>query len=407
MNLGVREMKAASTARSFRKQRVVLAIESSGPGGAEHIVLRLADELRRAGAEPIVATLRSGWMTHRAESVGLPVWVVPQRRGLDLGWVLRFAARLRREQIDIFHAHESTMSLFGGAAALIAGVRALSTLHGRHRISKKRSKLFSYRVLRSLGVQIVAVSHDLARFLAGELRLEPAALHVIHNGVPLPTRPPREERHVRASAARNHLSIPDDGALVVAVGNLYPVKDHATLLRAVARVPGTRLAIAGRGEQESRLRQLAHELDVTDRLYLLGLRDDVERVLEAADLFVQPSRSEGLPLAILEAMAAGLPVVATAVGGIGEAVEDEKTGHLVPPGDPDALADAVTRVLFSKDRGETLGEAGRVRVEEEFSVSAMAARYRDLYQGRTGSPRRRPQHHDQEENDHSRPHSES
>ena len=138
---------------------------------------------------------------------------------------------------------------------------------------------------------------------------------------------------------------------MVAVGNLYPVKDHATLLRALARLPAARVAIAGRGDQEEPLRRLAAELGLSDRVHLLGLRDDVETVFAAADVFVQPSLSEGLPLAVLEAMANGLPVVATRVGGIPEAVVDGKTGLLVPPGDPAALAAALAAVLDADDRG--------------------------------------------------------
>jgi glycosyltransferase involved in cell wall biosynthesis len=166
---------------------------------------------------------------------------------------------------------------------------------------------------------------------------------------------------------------------VVAVGNLYPVKDHGTLLHALSRLPATRVAIAGRGDEEERLRGLAVNLGLGDRMHLLGLRDDVETVLAAADVFVQPSLSEGLPLAVLEAMGNGLPVVATRVGGVPEALVDGKTGFLVPPGDPEALAAALKRVLDSADRGACMGSAARERAEAEFSVDRMTDRYRQLY----------------------------
>src|SRR5215467_7135507 len=112
--------------------RIVLAIESSGPGGAETVVLRLAGELRDIGHAPIVATLRQGWMTERALSLGFPVWIVPQRAGLDAFWVPRFAARLRRERIDFVHTHEFVMNIYAGAAARLAGIPTLGTIHGRH-----------------------------------------------------------------------------------------------------------------------------------------------------------------------------------------------------------------------------------------------------------------------------------
>lgn len=359
--------------------RVVLGIESSGPGGAENVVLRLAEALRRAGDDPIVATLRPGWMTQKAEEAGLRVWLVPQRPGLDLRWVFALARRLRRERIEFFHSHEFAMNVFGGAAALLARVPALSTIHGRHWVSERPRRVWAYRALRRLGIPIVAVSEDLASFLAEGLGLDRASLDVVHNGIPLPPAHSRAEQLERRVVARAAIEVPPDGPLLIAVGNLYPVKDHATLLRAVAKLPGARVAIAGRGDQEAILRSLAAELGLGDRVHLLGLRDDVDTVLSAGEVFVQSSLSEGLPLAVLEAMAAGLPVVSTRVGGIGEAVLDGTTGYMVPAADPDRLAEALRRTLEAPDRGATLGAAGRARAESEFSVTAMAERYRAHY----------------------------
>ena len=356
-------------------RRVLLAIESSGPGGAENVVLRLAEAMRSKGDEPIVATLRPGWMTGRAEEAGLSVWIMPQRPGLDPAWIARFARRLRRERIDVLHSHEFAMNVFGGAAALLARVPALSTIHGRSWIAEKPRRVLAYRALRRLGIPIVAVSEDLAGFLAERFGLPRTALSVVHNGIPVPPLPDADGR----AASRAALGVPADGPLLVAVGNLYPVKDHATLLRAASSLDGARVAIAGRGDEEARLRALAEELGMSDRLHLLGLRDDVETVLAAGDVFVQPSRSEGLPLAVLEAMGAARPVVASRVGGIGEAVRDGETGYLVPPADPARLADALRRVLEAPDSGAGLGARGRARVEAEFSIDAMADRYRELY----------------------------
>jgi glycosyltransferase involved in cell wall biosynthesis len=366
---------------SERALRIVLALESSGPGGAENVVLRLARALRERGDEPTIATMSSGWMTERAQSDGLPVWIVPQRPGIDVAWVVRFARQLRRERIDVLHTHDFAMNTFGAAAALLARVPAVSTIHGRHWVTDRPRRALAYRALRRLGVPIVAVSEDLAGFLAVGLRVPRAQLQVVHNGIPIPHAPAGDDPQRRASA-RGLLGIPSDLALVVAVGNLYPVKDHATLLRALARLPGARVAIAGRGDQEAPLRKLAAQLGLADRVHLLGLRDDVDTVFAAADVFVQPSLSEGLPLAVLEAMANGLPVVATRVGGIPEAIADGQTGLLVPPGDPAALAAALGEVLSARERATALGKAGRERATAEFSVKRMTDRYRQLYDER-------------------------
>jgi glycosyltransferase involved in cell wall biosynthesis len=368
--------------------RVLLAIESSGPGGAENVVVRLAEALRSAGEDPIVATLRPGWMTQRAEEAGLTVWIAPQRPGLDLPWIAAFAQRMRRERIDVLHSHEFAMNVFGGLAALGARVPAISTIHGRAYVSAQPRRVWAYRILRRLGIPIIAVSEDLAGFLADGFGLSRASLDVVHNGIPLRAPVLASERATRRAEARRVLRVPPDGPLLVAVGKLYPVKDHANLVRALAELPGARVAIAGRGDEEANLRRLAGELGVAERLHLLGLRDDVDTVLAAGDVFVQPSLSEGLPLAVLEAMAGGLPVVASRVGGIGEAVRDGETGYLVPSANPPALAAALRKVLESGDRGAALGAAGRLRAEREFSIAAMAERYRALYRAKAPSQRR-------------------
>lgn len=354
--------------------RIVLALESSGPGGAENMVVQLATALRALGHETIVATMREGWMTERAATAGIPVWIEPQRPGLDPAWTLRLAARLRRERIDVFHSHEFAMNVFGGAAAVLARVRSASTIHGKHWIADRRRRAIAYRILARLGVPVIAVSEDLAGYLADGLGMRRDRIEVIHNGIPIPDAVEVDRRAVRAV-----LGLPVDGPLLLAVGNLYAVKDHANLLRALARLPDAQVAIAGRGEEEGNLRRLMAELGLESRVRLLGLRDDVGRLLSAADVFVQPSRSEGLPLAVLEAMAAGLPVVATRVGGMAEAIVENETGLMVAPGDPAELAEALRRLLESTDLRIRMGKAARVRAQAEFSVDTMARRYEGLF----------------------------
>ena len=360
--------------------RIALAIESSGPGGAEQTVLHLAEGLREAGSEPVIITLRPGWMTERAEQAGVAVWILPQASRLAPTWAPRLALRLRRERIRALHSHEFVMNVYGGAAALLARIPHVATIHGRRWVHEQRRRVLAYRLLRRAGMRLVAVSHDLAGYVAEGFELPLDALDVVQNGIPLPARADPALRSERRRAARVAAGLPLEGRMVLAVGNLYPVKDHATLLRATARLPeDVRVAIAGRGEEEANLRRLASELGLASRCQLLGVRDDVERLLAAADVFVQPSRSEGLPLAVLEAMAAGLPVVASRVGGIPEAVVEGRTGLLVEPGEPALLAGALEQVLADADRAASMGEAGRRRSEEEFSIQTMVQRYLRLY----------------------------
>lgn len=343
------------------------------------MILHLADGLREAGESPIVVTERPGWMTERAEAASHAVWILGEQRGVDVGWMRRTAQRLRSEAVDVFHAHEFGMNIFGALAARVSGVQALNTVHGRHWVAERPRRAWAYRVLRRAGVPIVAVSDDLARFLADGFGLPSHSLQRVYNGIPVKALPNREARLRRRPEARREAGLPEDGALVVAVGNLYPVKDHATLLRSLPELPGVRVAIAGRGDQEDSLRRLAHELGVADRVHLLGLRDDVPRLLTAADVYVQPSLSEGLPMALLEAMATGLPAVVTRVGGMPEAVLEGETGYVVSVGAPRELAEALARVLAQPGSGVALGEAGHRRVAEAFSLDAMVRGYLALY----------------------------
>ena len=360
-------------------RRVVLAIESSGPGGAEQLVLRMMELLRGRGIDVIVAALKPGWLTERASEAGAEVWIQPQRAGLDLAWMFRFARRLRRERVDVLHAHEFAMSVFGGVAARAVGVHTVATLHGRHWIAGSAVRRHAYRVLAFLGVRLVAVSQDLGRFLAGAAGLSPGRVGVIENGIAVPTpRSPEETAQLR-EAARRELGLERDATLLVAIGNLYPVKDHATAVRALAGLRDVHLAIAGRGGEQQSLEALARELGVAGRLHLLGLRGDVDRWLTAADLFVHPSRWEEMPLAILEAMAAERAVVATRVGGVPEVVLDGETGKLVPAGDSDALRHALQELLRDPARRLAFGRAGRARLEAHFRAESMVERYLGLY----------------------------
>jgi glycosyltransferase involved in cell wall biosynthesis len=174
---------------------------------------------------------------------------------------------------------------------------------------------------------------------------------------------------------------------VLAVGNLYPVKGHIHLLRALRRLGDEqsaldwRAAIAGRGEEESALREYLSESSLSERVTLLGYREDVPDLLAAADIYVMPSLSEGMPLALIEAMFAGKAIVASGVGGIPEVVHAGSEALLVPPEDPRALAEAVGALLRDPGRRQALGVAASARARAEFDVARMADAYERLYWG--------------------------
>jgi len=226
---------------------------------------------------------------------------------------------------------------------------------------------------------MVAVSHDLKEFLADRVRIDRRRISVIHNGVgSLPSVAPNE-----ADQCRRELGIPSGTQVIGVVGSLYPVKGHQFLLDAlpsvVKRFPHIRLVVVGRGELEAELKARAQVLGLGEHVLFLGLREDVPRLLAIFDIFVLPSLSEGLSMAILEAMTSSKPVVTTRVGGNAELVEDGATGLLVEPRNPSALGQALEQLLADEGKATAMGRRGCEKALREFSVDRMARRYEDLY----------------------------
>jgi glycosyltransferase involved in cell wall biosynthesis len=235
------------------------------------------------------------------------------------------------------------------------------------------------RRLAPLCHRVVVVGEDLKRFFVECVGLDPRRLVVINNGVEV------DKYALGPSEERKDLGLPADGRLVGHVARLDPAKDQASLIQAFACARLThqdiRLVIVGDGPSRARLERLADDLRVRDRVTFLGSRSDVPRLLTHFELFVLSSTQEGLPLALLEAMACGKPVVVTAVGEIPRIVEDGATGVLVPPGEPAALAGALVRLLRRPVEAEALGAAARALVRARYDLSATIRQYEALYVG--------------------------
>lgn len=231
--------------------------------------------------------------------------------------------------------------------------------------------------------RVVAVSTPLADYLADRLLVPRKRLSVITNGIRLPPPAAPEDRE----RLRRELSIPTGAQIVGTVGRLDPVKAYDNLIAAFARLlsadPAGRprvLLIVGDGPERARLEQLVREHELGDAVRFLGWRKDVPRLLSLMHVFVLSSDSEGTSISLLEAMASGVPVVATAVGGTPDVIHSERVGSLVPPGNVAALASAIGDLLSDPGRRSALGEHGRARVEAEYSFGAMARQYQVLYQ---------------------------
>lgn len=358
--------------------RLAHLIESDGPGGAERVLAGLATTLQAAGTENVVFLPADGegWLARELEGSGVAIKYFQIERPVSVTCARALAHAFRRLRIDIAHSHEFSMAVYGGWAAWRAGIPHVITMHGGRYYAHRLRRRLALRAAIALSARTVAVSVRLAQEISRDLGVRRSRILTIPNGV----------RYMPAERVtlREELRLGREDRLIVSVGNLYPVKGHQHLIDALAlvadRYPTLHLAIGGRGELEGALAARARDHGLARRVHLLGLRSDVTAVLAAADLFVLPSLAEGLPLALLEAMFAGCPIVASDVGEVAVALAHGEAGVLVEAGNPVALAAALDDLLSDLNRARELGARATRRAVAEYDISEMVRRYVDTYQ---------------------------
>jgi glycosyltransferase involved in cell wall biosynthesis len=341
-------------------------------GGAEMLVAQLCRRQRAAGHVPRVDCLfRLGALGERLRRDGIAVEVYPASSRLQLMW--RIWRRFREERIEVVHCHNATPAFVAAIPARAAGAHSIVvTRHGLvpPPYSWRREVKVSAAV-RLSNAQVVAVCEVARQNLANAPWADPSRIQTIYNGTELlppetPTPVPRKE-----------------GFTLLNVGRLTVAKDQATLLRAFASAvrtaPDLRLWIAGDGALAPALRELCRELGLERLVHLLGDRTDISNLLAHADLFVMSSISEGLPVSLLEALAAGVPVLTTSVGGMTEVVTASGSGRLVAPKDAEALAAAILDMRQLGPRLAEMAKSGRRYFEEHFTAGHMEQAYEELY----------------------------
>ena len=368
----MRQMKPARDQISV--MHVVYALE---PGGMEHGVVKLVNGLAPHRVSAICAT-RPGGALKQLVNQDVPVFELRRRRGNDPSLVWRLYRLFRRERPHIVHTHGWGTLCEGLLAARLARVPVV--IHGEH--GTLQLKPYQARIQRLAWDrvdQVLAVSSRLAERMAGATEYPLDRIRVIRNGVDL-----SRFGVIARDEARRALGIADGTVVIGTAGRLVPVKDQATFLDAVAAVAahGHQVTgiVAGDGPLRGELEARASWLHISDRVRFLGHRPDIERVFAALDLFVLSSTSEGLSNTILEAMASGVPVVATRVGGADELVVDGSTGRLVPPASVAGLAAALEQLIRQPERRAAWADAGRARARQTFGIERMLHEYAALYQ---------------------------
>ncbi|WHZ29214.1 MAG: hypothetical protein OJF51_004015 [Nitrospira sp.] len=360
------------------KQTILHLSTTSGPGGAERVISSLSSSLNTEGRRVMVALFRPGWLQTECERLEVETIIMPLSGPLHLGWFFNCLRLIRRERVALIHAHEFSAIVYGWIVSRLARIPFIGTIHGKNYFWEKARRRAAYRIIARTAM-LVAVSEDLKRFVVERVGIPADRIKVIYNGVT--PGPPVNDAEVER--CRLELGIQGGDIVLGSVGSLYPVKGHTFLLEAMPtvlkRFPNTVLIIAGRGELEVPLKDQAKRLGIEQNIRLLGMRQDIPRLLALMDVFVLPSLSEGLSMALLEAMAAGKPVVATRVGGNPELVEEGKTGMLVTAEDAAELAASLMKMLEEPTTMHSLGRTGAVRVQQEFSTHRMSHQYADLY----------------------------
>jgi len=338
---------------------VVGCLEASGP---------MLDPVRAMGYEPEVFPLHGSMM-----------------RPNTAVQIARMAALIRAEGVQIVHATDFNTNLLGLAAARLAGAKAIVSRvdlgHLRAGFGKWHRE--TEKLNARLADLVVANADAVRDVCVREEGVKPENCVVVRNGMDL--------KHFDETAARGleaPLPVPEGGRFVAVIGNLWPVKGHRTLLEAVARLPAelqdVRFLCAGEGPERDYLTARIAELGLSERVLLLGHRLDVPAILARAQAACLCSSAEGLSNALMEAMASRLPVVATRVGGNPELIRDGDNGALVPYGDPDALAAALSGLLSAPEQAREMGQRGRRRVESELSMERMADGHGALYRRALG-----------------------
>lgn len=361
--------------------RVVQLVPSLSVGGAERMLLHLVTNLDRDRYDVTVVSLHrlDTSMERDFAAAGFEVVYLGKHLGFDSRMFSRIAGVLRRLSPDVLHTHRPVLHYAFPSLLGRLRTRSVHTVHNmaEREVSGLTRKISHWLAIRA-GVAPVAICQTVADSIEKVYGVPPRAL--IPNGIPVAT---FTEPRVRRDAWRSLNQVPADAVVFTCVARLSAQKHIGALVRALASPAGPKgalLMLCGDGEERIELEAEARRLGLAKRVRFLGSRSDVPEVLGASDVFVLSSLYEGHPLSVMEAMAAGRPVVATAVGGVPEIVRPGETGLLVPPGDVEALAAAMARLARDREERERLGRQGAQVAAKCFDVSTMAQAYDRLYQ---------------------------
>lgn len=363
----------------MRRPVVVRVISDLPVGGVERKIVDLLPRLQKWFDVRVCCIREKGELARELEKVGIPVDLCYFTGRLSPTSLMRMARYLKSVKAAIVHTHMYRSNVSGIVAAKLAGVPVtIASVHTLNEWDSWRQRKMDAFTARFRDAT-VAVSEEVLRYYVEATGVNPERCHVIYNGVDVDefSSPSRSASQIRAD-----LGIGEKNRVVGKIARLHPVKDHETFLKAAAEVlrevPDTVFLVVGKGPLLGELRRLADRLGIAGRVVFTGNRSDIPDILSILDVSVICSKKEGFNNVVLESMAAGVPMVATNVGGNREVVVDGETGFLVPPGDSAGVAQAVVRILQSDSLASRMSAAARERARL-FDINEMAEKVADLY----------------------------
>lgn len=364
-----------------KKINVLQLVEGMNWGGAETKLLELIAHMDRNRFHTTVCSLGIGdRIRDKFDSLGIPFVSLERRSRIDPKLILDVASMIRREKIDVVMTTLFYADVVGALASAISPNKAIfswETISAPEWLLTHR--LWAYRFAMKFCSKVISVSHATAKWLVEERGLPADKITVIPYGVNIEV-----YNNSRNGYLRPELGISAGVPVVGVVARLHPQKGHQYLIEAakalVTRFKEIKIVLVGDGELREELEKAVAEAGLTETFMFLGFRSDVKDLLSMFDIFVLPSLYEGLPNVVLEAMATSLPVVATSVDGTVELVDDGETGFLVPPRDSLALATKIGTLLENAELRKQFGQAGRKKVEEQYSLALQVRNFQDLYE---------------------------
>lgn len=366
---------------SKKKPNILQLIGEFTSGGAETLVVNLTNALKRDNWNVIVSARKDGPLSKKLTDKGC-VYFIKKQETMDLKYVFRLVSLIKKHKIDLIHSHLFGNNLFGFIASRLTRTRIIQTIHGMDSLKSKK-RIIAYKIMSPYVDKIVTVSKSLEQEMLKVVSVREGKICTINNGIDIRRGTSVDEQML----LKDTLGIKEIYPIIGAVGNIKPVKGYDTFIRAahliLKQYPNAQFLIVGdysdNKAYKEELIKLTYELGMKESIGFLGYRQDADKLMSLFDVYTISSLSEGLSMALLEAMSLKRPIVATDVGGNSIVLESGKTGVLVPPGNPESLARGIISLISNKELSETVAKNAFEHVKNNYSSDSMFNNYKELY----------------------------